>query len=151
MRYSFVNLPRILTVTAALAPGLAHAAPTILQVVEHAQTDTVTVHAGNKHDNVGDILTFTNPVFDMKNEKQLGTDQGYCVRTIVGSTYECHWMMMLQNGQIAVDGPFYDNKDSDMAIIGGTGAYQMARGQMKLHARDAKGSEFDFVYELKMK
>jgi hypothetical protein len=35
-----------------------------------------------------------------------------------------------------------------MAITGGTGKYAGARGQMKLHARDEKGSEYDFTYEL---
>jgi hypothetical protein len=35
-----------------------------------------------------------------------------------------------------------------MAITGGTGKYVNARGQMKLHARNEKGTEYDFVYEL---
>jgi hypothetical protein len=35
-----------------------------------------------------------------------------------------------------------------MAITGGTGRYVNARGQMKLHARDEKGSAYDFTYEL---
>ncbi len=35
-----------------------------------------------------------------------------------------------------------------LAITGGTGKYSAARGQMKLHARNEKGSEYDFVYEL---
>jgi hypothetical protein len=34
------------------------------------------------------------------------------------------------------------------AITGGTGKHSAARGQMKLHARNEKGSEYDFVYEL---
>ena len=34
------------------------------------------------------------------------------------------------------------------AITDGTGKYSAARGQMKLHARNEKGSEYDFVYEL---
>jgi hypothetical protein len=38
--------------------------------------------------------------------------------------------------------------DSVLAITGGTGKYAAARGQMKLHARDSKGTAYDFVYEL---
>jgi allene oxide cyclase len=61
---------------------------------------------------------------------------------------ECHWTLIIDKGQITVDGPFYDTSDSVLSITGGTGDYVKARGQMKLHARDAKGSEYDFVYEL---
>jgi hypothetical protein len=35
-----------------------------------------------------------------------------------------------------------------LAITGGTGKYAGARGQMKLHHRNPKGTEFDFHYEL---
>ena len=35
-----------------------------------------------------------------------------------------------------------------LAITGGTGKYSSARGQMKLHSRNEKGSEYDFAYEL---
>jgi hypothetical protein len=35
-----------------------------------------------------------------------------------------------------------------LAITGGTGEYIGARGQMTPHARNDKGTEFDFVYEL---
>ena len=35
-----------------------------------------------------------------------------------------------------------------LAIIGGTGGYANAHGQMSLHARDAQGTAYDFVYQL---
>jgi hypothetical protein len=47
-----------------------------------------------------------------------------------------------------VQGPFYDKGDSVLAITGGTGKYAGARGEMKLHYRNEKGTEYDFVYEL---
>ena len=53
-----------------------------------------------------------------------------------------------RQGQLTVEGPFYDTKDSVLAVTGGTGDYATARGEKKLHARDAKGSEYDFVYTL---
>ena len=62
--------------------------------------------------------------------------------------YECDWTTFLADGQITAEGPFYDAKDSILAITGGTGAYDGMHGQLKLHARDAKGSEYDFVYEI---
>jgi len=120
-----------------------------LTVVEHATTNATPVHGGTGKDNVGDVLTFTNPIFDAANQTEIGADQGYCVRLLVGKTYECHWTLKLARGQIAVDGPFDDAGDTMLAITGGTGAFNGARGEMKLHARDAAGSAYDFVYEMK--
>jgi hypothetical protein len=35
-----------------------------------------------------------------------------------------------------------------MVVTGGTGKYAGAKGDMKLHARDAKSTAYDFLYEL---
>src|SRR5882724_4728810 len=42
-----------------------------------------------------------------------------------------------------------DNKDSVLAVTGGTGEFTKARGEMGLHARDSKGSAYDFSYSLR--
>src|SRR5579863_7581793 len=93
-----------------------------IEVVEHADTDA-TLDLGVKGDSVGDLLTWSNPIFDATNKTQIGTDQGYCVRVAVGKSWECTWTTLLKDGQIMVEGPFYDDKDSLFAIIGGTGKY----------------------------
>jgi hypothetical protein len=36
-----------------------------------------------------------------------------------------------------------------VAITGGTGAYDDARGEMKLHYRDPKGKEYDFIFHIR--
>ena len=118
-----------------------------IQLVEHADTDA-TLDLGVKGDSVGDLLTFANPVYDATNKTQLGSDQGYCVRVIAGKSWECFWTLRLRDGQITIEGPFYDAGDSVMAVTGGTGKYIGAKGSMKLHSRDAKGSAYDLVYEL---
>lgn len=118
-----------------------------IQLVERALTDA-TLDLGPKGDSVGDLLTFANPVFDANNKLQLGTDQGYCVRVLVGKSWECVWTLSLQDGQITVEGPFKDVGDSLLAITGGTGKFSGAKGAMKLHPRDAKGSAYDFTYEM---
>jgi hypothetical protein len=118
-----------------------------LQVVERAMTDT-TVDLGPKGDSVGDLLTFANPIYDAANKTQLGTDQGYCVRVVVGKSWECFWTLILAGGEITVEGPFYDTGDSTMVVTGGTGKYAGAKGAMKLHARDAKATSYDFIYDL---
>ena len=117
-----------------------------ITVIEHATTDATT-DTGATGDSAGDVLTFANDVFDAANAQEVGTDQGYCIRVVAGSAYECTWTTFLQGGQIVVAGPFYDAKDSTLAITGGTGRYRNARGTMDLHAR-AGGTEFAFVFHL---
>ena len=135
-----------LATVAALATTTVPAAEHI-ELVERALTDA-TVDLGTPGDSVGDLLTFANPVYDHANKVQLGTDQGYCVRVVVGKSWECFWTLILKEGQITVEGPFFDQGDSLMAITGGTGKYNGAKGSMKLHPRDAKGSSYTFTYDL---
>jgi hypothetical protein len=131
-----------------LRPSSAGASATTMTLVEHADTDAV-MDLGETGDTIGDLLAFGNPVFDEANATQVGKDQGFCVRTVVGESWECVWTVMLDGGQITVEGPFYDAADSVMTITGGTGDYSGASGEMKLHARNDKGTEYDFTYELK--
>jgi hypothetical protein len=119
-----------------------------LRLVEHASNEA-TAHIGPGPDNPGDILSFANEIFDAANKTKLGTDQGYCVRVTPSKAYECLWTVTLAKGQIMVQGPYFDAGDSVLAITGGTGAYAGAGGEMALHARDAKGSEYDFVYRIR--
>src|SRR3954454_14097063 len=120
-----------------------------MSLIEHAETDVVR-HVGpaKEEDSTGDILTFANPVFDSSNENQVGTDNGSCTRTAVGKAWECIWTLTLDGGQITVEGPFYDGKDSTLAITGGTDEYRDAAGQMVLHARNPEETEYDFTYEI---
>lgn len=129
---------------------------TTIMVVEHAITDTVG-DVPPKGDSMGDQLAFHNPVYNSTDTKQVGHDNGNCVRTVVSTStthpngvWECYWTVFLNAGQITVEGPYYDNgNDSMLAITGGTGTYQEARGQMRLHATgNPVGSEYDFIYML---
>lgn len=138
----------LLAILTGLGPtGALAATPERLALVERAATDVVT-DTGEAGDTVGDILTFANEVYDETNTKMLGTDNGWCVRTVVGKAWECFWTMSLADGQITVAGPFLDVGDSTLAITGGTGAYSGVSGEMKLHARNDEGSEYDFIYML---
>lgn len=118
-----------------------------IALVERATTDTV-IDLGASGDSAGDMLTFANEIYDQANEKLVGSDNGLCVRTLAGKAWECAYTTTLEKGQITVEGPFYDGKDSVLAVTGGTGAYVNARGEMTLHARNDKGTEYDFVYTL---
>lgn len=123
--------------------------PHVLTVVEHADTDAV-VDIGPVGDSLGDILAFGNPIFDAANAREIGRDQGYCVRTNAPGSWECNWTVVLDQGSVVVEGPFYDDlRDSQLAITGGTGAYRDVSGEMTLHARNELGTEFDFIYRFK--
>ena len=142
------------TMTAVVAAGAvcagatganAAAAGRHITVVEHAVSDTV-VDTGPKGDSVGDLLTFANPVFNRANTKRVGHDNGSCIRTVVGKAWQCSWTTRLPHGSLVVEGPFYDERDSTLAITGGTGAYSQARGEMHLHARNKRGTAYTFAF-----
>jgi hypothetical protein len=131
-------------VASAVAPKVAE--PTRLHVVEHATTDTVIDTDASGDDTTGDLLTFANAVFDASNTDQVGRDQGDCIRiNPAQGTWECRWITWVGRGALTVEGPFYDTRDSVLAITGGTGAYRNARGTMLLQSR-AGGTEFDFIF-----
>ena len=123
----------------------------VIHVVEHAVSDTVQqFHPGS--DSVGDVLGFHNPVFNAADTKQIASDNGYCIHTVVtGRTeWECNFTTMLAAGNITVEGEFFDDgTDSTLAITGGTGKYAGAAGSMLLHATgNPVGTEFDFIFTL---
>jgi hypothetical protein len=118
-----------------------------IHVIEHATTDAVTNGDPNT-DLAGNVLTFANDVFNESDSKKVGTDQGYCVRIVVGKTWECNWTTFLPGGQITVEGPFSDTGDTTVAITGGTGKYRDASGQMELKYHNVAGTAFDFVFHL---
>lgn len=118
-----------------------------LTVVEHALTDTA-LDFGAQGDSRGDQIAFQNPVYNAADEQRVGHDLGYCVRTRPGASFECTWTLVLKRGSIVVQGPFRDAGDSTLAITGGTGAFNGAEGSMRLHALNAAGSKYRFVYRL---
>src|SRR6185295_16661694 len=123
-----------------------HNAGKKITVIEHATTDTET-DTGAPGPSVGDLLTFANNVFDKTDTNKVGTDQGYCVRVVLGTSYECNFTTMLAKGNIVVEGPFYAAQDSVLAITGGTGRYRNARGTMELQSREG-GSKFAFIFHI---
>jgi hypothetical protein len=113
---------------------------------------------------------------DATNSTLIGRDQGWCTRTVAPNptgvsswgtqsgtrranqgAYECHWTVTLFSSthgvpdQLMVEGPFYDQADADgnvgtLAITGGTGLHNGARGYMALYDRKTPTQEYDFVY-----
>jgi allene oxide cyclase len=133
----------------ASASGKARASKaTVIHVVERATTDAVT-NGDAETDKVGNVLTFANKVYDSANKRQVGTDQGYCVRMVVGQTWECNFTTFLKSGSLTVEGKFSDTSNTVLAITGGTGAYATARGEMNLNYHNKAGTAFDFIYHVR--
>ncbi len=131
--------------TIAVVTGGASTTPgQTIHVIEHANSNT-TADVDPPGDSSGDVLTFHNPVFNAADSKQVGRDSGYCIRIRAPGSYECNWTTFLVNGHIVVEGPFFDTKDSVLAITGGTGAYRDARGVMELRSK-AGGTKCDLIF-----
>ena len=103
MPYSLKPLPclrlmMIATIAAGAFVAAGPAAAEEIKVIEHATTDAV-IDTGAKGDTAGDILTFANEVFDADDKNKVGTDQGHCIRTVPGKTWECFWTITLDKGR----------------------------------------------------
>jgi len=132
--------------TRAKAPR-AYVAVRTIHVVEHAITDTEVPTGGGK-DVKGNILVFNNPVFDAADKKPVGHDEGFCTRIAPKEgIWECLWTTFLKQGQLTVQGPFYDTRNSVLSITGGTGRYRSSRGEMVLNSRNG-GTKYDFIFRL---
>jgi hypothetical protein len=116
-------------------------------VVEHNHTDASQLAKGSS---LGDLVAFANPVYNAGDTAQVGRDQGSCIRTRLGVSWQCSWTTILSGGSIVVEGPYYDAAGSTLAIIGGTGTWSGARGQMLLHPRGGPGSTYDFTFEVQL-
>ena len=114
----------VLAVTASGSTRSHSAGHVRLHLIEHPVNEHVIDLPPTGVDSQGDQFPFSNLLFDRSNRHQVGRDQ---------------------NCEISVEGAFYDRRDSVLAIIGGTGQYRDARGQMLLHAR-ADG--YDFVFSI---
>jgi allene oxide cyclase len=151
---SFVAALVLVIIGAALTVSFASGQRAVVQpmrvaVREHALTDTV-IDTGKKGDSSGDLLTFHNPIFDSTNSHKVGHDQGDCIRiSPKAGTWECRWLTYIAGrGAIMVEGAFYDGHDSTLAVTGGTMSFRNARGSMKLSARNAAGTAYNFDFQL---
>src|SRR5450631_2506298 len=93
-----------------------------IKIVERPVNET-TAHISAKADAPGDILSFANPLFESSNKTQIGSDQGFCIRTALGKSWQCNWTNQLKDGTIIVNGVFNDAGDSTLSVTGGTGKY----------------------------
>lgn len=142
----------VITIAIVLVAGLVAQARSTrgvsgstLDVIEHATTDKG-VDIGAHGDSTGDLITWHNQLFNSADVSKVGRDQGECFRiNVAAGSWECSWTNWVPGGSITIEGPFFDTKDSTLAITGGTGNYAGAGGSMLLHSMNG-GTEYDFLF-----
>ena len=147
--HATMNRGAIAGIALAILVGLS--APAMAQekitVIEQA-TNNSFVDNNEEGDSVGDLLIFENSIYDAGYKNVIGYDSGSCIRIAVGEAWECTWTTSFEDGEIMVQGSFYDEGDSVLAITGGTGAYIGAVGELWVHPRKDDGTEYDFEFEM---
>lgn len=82
----------------------------------------------------GDIFTFEQPILDESQTKRIGSSHGSCVATKGGrsfpqAVFQCTATYDLQDGSLALAAAFRPaSRKAVIAVVGGTGAYEGARG-----------------------
>ena len=85
----------------------------------------------------GDLHVFTSKLFNEANVR-VGRLYAHCVavrggRTFVRALFQCSGTFVLRDGTIVVNAAFRGNQDDEdvrLAVIGGTGSYEGARGSV---------------------
>ena len=135
-------MTRLLTVIAAISVGLLVTAGTAGASKDRTKTKKFNAYAvvdsatnvdnAPAGDSQGDIITFTQALYtDSTKTKQIGTDEVYCVRTIVDTSRVCTGIIHIKGGELMVTGRESLERHS-LAITGGTGKWRNARGEIVL-------------------
>jgi hypothetical protein len=125
----------------AAAPPAAAARGTVLRYdIAFRPLDENFVDIGTPGPGIGDLLVFQDRILD--RGRQVGVQGGSC--TITALLPEDHFQthctgtVVLPGGQIAFQGLVTDAPEKRMAVVGGTGRYRTAAGELTVleHADD---------------
>lgn len=88
---------------------------------------------------LGDLVPFTNKLYSGDLQKRLGVTAGLCVLIQhvpekKGDRYEATYSFYFGDyGHLCVQGPYLTYQDTYLAVTGGSGIFEGAYGQVKLH------------------
>jgi hypothetical protein len=91
------------------------------------------VDVGSPGPGIGDMLVFQDQIIDRHSGRQVGVEAGSCTITAVleaGFQTHCVGTVSLPAGQIAFQGLASNAPEKRMAIVGGTGRYRTAAGEL---------------------
>ncbi|MBV8695835.1 MAG: hypothetical protein JO183_10170 [Ktedonobacteraceae bacterium] len=159
MKKLFLFVPIVLLTALALTalifvqnPGQVARASGEQIFFEHG-TAIKQITVGTAKDLRGNYFVFYDPLFDAADQHQVGNVNGTCVNTS-NIMEECHFTIILQKGQITLEGPETDTTsgsyvDDTFAVTGGTGLYNGAEGQLvQKTINTTTGLEFKFSLQL---
>ena len=127
----------------------------IVHIQEHVTNATYvpvyTLVGGAGPSSQGDYIAFDDPIFDPQTGQQVGHDTGVCTLVDVATQiYTCPdvTFILTGRGQIAAGGlADGTGKPTTGAILGGTGEFHGATGEVRLQILDG-GAVDDFVFTL---
>lgn len=103
---------------------------TTLTTIADARSGIATpVDLGPAGDSPGDMFVFDQPLLNAAGQN-IGSNSGYCVRTLPGQFSECQWTLTMTDGTITVAGREAEQGTSLIPILGGTGAFVGVRGML---------------------
>lgn len=122
-----LSLMAVLTIPAAtqlLGCSSAHAeeTDTLVTIADARSGIASPVDLGAPGDSPGDMFVFDQPLLN-EARQPIGSNSGYCIRTLPGQFSECQWTLTLADGTITVAGREAETGTSLIPIIGGTGDY----------------------------
>lgn len=117
--------------TLMLGYSSAHARnnSTLVTIADARSGIATPVDLGAPGDSPGDMFVFDQPLLN-EARQTIGSNSGYCIRTLPGQFSECQWTLTLADGTITVAGREAETGTSLIPIIGGTGAYLGVRGEL---------------------
>lgn len=103
---------------------------TLVTIADARSSPAEVIDIGPPGDSPGDLVVFDQPLLNREGET-IGNNAGLCVRTRAGHAYQCQWTLTLEGGTLQVAGREFDQGTSMISIVGGTGRYATARGEMQ--------------------
>ena len=125
IRFSYLT-----SIVLILTACTLHTPQTLKTIADARDKPAQLTDNGKPGDSVGDIFTFDQPLLD-ENQKIIGNNSGFCVRTQVGHSSQCQWTLTMEDGSIQIAGREYDEGTSTLSIIGGTGKFSGIKGYME--------------------
>ena len=134
-----------IAVASASGPDITRA--TTIRLIARGGTSTF-VNVRHQHrPAVGDEVILSQPIFSAANPAQL-VGHGWVTVTLVGGRVtQDHATLMLRQGQVDAAGIQASNPFR-LAVTGGTGRFQNARGQAIVHLLPGKGNRAQITLSL---
>ena len=84
----------------------------------------------------GDNVVVSGSIYDRRGRRRLGRHQAFCVHTVVGKALQCTTTTVVSGrGQLVSEGSFKPGGVGTVALVGGTGDFEGARGIRRFTTR----------------